>query len=39
MQVIDARGCDRLDDLGGVLRSSGTDDRYAVGPPKYSSSI
>jgi hypothetical protein len=26
-------------DLGGVLRSSGTDDRYAVGPPKYLSSI
>jgi len=26
-------------DLGGVLRLSGTDDRYAVGPPKYSSSI
>jgi hypothetical protein len=26
-------------DLGGVLRSIGTDDRYTVGPPKYLSSI
>jgi len=26
-------------DPGGGLRSSATDDRYAVGPPKYLSSI